>query len=224
MEAHVSTAPPAQAGGHAKPALIALIVASIGLLLVAELNAPPDVPLGAAVLIPVLLSSLFLDWRWSAAALGLAIATRVAVATVGDTSMDLAALEIASYVATLVIALAFTRRVAFAPAQTHIDEVIPAQPVPNLSPPSPATAGLTDRERQVLDMAIHGLTAKQIGERLYIGRRTVETHLGRAYSKLGARNKRELIARSFDDPQRTAAPFSPDLERAESVSLRVPNP
>jgi DNA-binding CsgD family transcriptional regulator len=223
MEAHVP-ATPHRASGHAKPALIALVVASIGLLFLAELNAPPDVPLGAAVLIPVLISCLFLDRRWSAAVLGLAILTRVAVATVGDTSMDLAALEIASYVATMVIALAFTRRVAMVPAPTHIDEVMPAQPVPNLAPPSLTAAGLTDRERQVLDMAIHGLTAKQIGERLYIGRRTVETHLGRAYGKLGARNKRELIARSFDDPQRTAATLSPDLEPSESVSLNVRNP
>jgi DNA-binding CsgD family transcriptional regulator len=223
MEAHVPITPD-RAGGHAKPALIALVVASIGLLFLAELNAPPDVPLGAVVLIPVLVACLILDRRWSAAVLGLAILTRVAVATVGDTSMDLAALEIASYVATMVIALAFTRRVAFVPAPTHVaDDVMRTQPVPHLLPPSPAAAGLTDRERQVLDMAIHGLTAKQIGERLYIGRRTVETHLGRAYGKLGARNKRELIAQSFDDPQR-AAPLSPDLERAESVSPRVPNP
>jgi DNA-binding CsgD family transcriptional regulator len=223
MEAHVPTTPD-RAGAQAKPALIALVVASIGLLFVAELNAPPDVPLGAVVLIPVLVSCLFLDHRWSAAVLGLAILTRVAVATVGDTSMDLAALEVASYVATLAIALASTRRVAFVAAQTHLDEVGPARPVPNLAPPSLAAAGLTDRERQVLDMAIHGLTAKQIGERLYIGRRTVETHLGRAYGKLGARNKRELIARSFDDPQRTAVPLAADSERAESVSLRVSNP
>jgi DNA-binding CsgD family transcriptional regulator len=176
------------------------------------------------VLIPVLVSCLFLNRRWSAAVLGLAILTRVAVATVGDTSMDLAALEIASYVATVAIVLAFTRRVAFVAARTQVDDVMPPLQVPKLSPPSLAANGLTDRERQVLDMAIHGLTAKQIGERLYIGRRTVETHLGRAYGKLGARNKRELIARSFDDPQRTAVTFSPDSDRAESVSLRVPNP
>jgi DNA-binding CsgD family transcriptional regulator len=223
MEAPVPTTPD-RADRHAKPALIALVVASIGLLFVAELNAPPDLPLGAVVLIPVLVSCLFFDQPWSAAVLGLAILTRVAVATVGDTSIDLAALEIASYVATVAIVLAFTRRVAFTSARTHFDDLTPPRQVPKLLPPSPSAAGLTDRERQVLDMAIHGLTAKQIGERLYIGRRTVETHLGRAYGKLGVRNKRELIARSFDDPQRTAVTFSPDSDRAESVSLRVPNP
>jgi DNA-binding CsgD family transcriptional regulator len=201
---------PARAGGHAKPALITLVVASIGLLFVAELNAPPDVPLGAVVLIPVLVSCLFLDQRWSAAILGLAIVTRVAVASIGDTSMDLAALEVASYVATMAIALAFMRRMAFVPAPTDFDDVMPPRQVPKLAPPSLAAAGLTDRERQVLDMAIHGLTAKQIGERLYIGRRTVETHLARAYGKLGARTKSELIARLFDDPRRTAVPFSSD--------------
>jgi DNA-binding CsgD family transcriptional regulator len=223
MEAHVPTTPE-RTGGHAKPAVIALVVVSIGLLFVAELNAPPDVPLGAVVLVPVLVSCLFLDKRWSAAVLALAIVTRVAVATVGDTSMDLAAIETASYVATMAIALAFTRRVAFAPARTDFDDVMPPREVPKLAPPSLTAAGLTDRERQVLEMAIHGLTAKQIGERLYIGRRTVETHLGRAYGKLGARNKRELIGRSFDDRQRTAVPLAANSERAESVSRRVPNP
>jgi DNA-binding CsgD family transcriptional regulator len=60
-------------------------------------------------------------------------------------------------------------------------------------------------------MAIHGLTAKQIGERLFIGRRTVETHLERACSKLGVQTKRELIAKAFDT--RAEPPSSSRLTR-----------
>jgi len=161
------------------------------------------------VVVPVLVSCFFLEQRWSLAVLSLAILTRVADAIVGDTSPGLAALEVASYVAAVALALGFARRAGFVPPPTHIDPA-PGRSVPNLSPASLAAAGLTDRECQVLDMAIHGLTAKQIGERLYIGRRTVETHLGRAYGKLGARTKSELIARLFDEPRRTAVPFSPD--------------
>ena len=44
---------------------------------------------------------------------------------------------------------------------------------------------LTDRERQVLAIAAEGLTARAIGERLGLQERTVTTHLGRIYSKLG---------------------------------------
>ena len=208
MEAHIPTTR-GRAAGRTKPALVALVVASIGLLFVADLYAPPDVPLGAAVIVPVLISCFFLEQRWSLAVLGLAIVTRVADATVGDTPAGLAALEVASYVAAVAITLSFARRVALLPPRTDADPVL-RRSVLNLSAATLEAAGLTDRERQVLDMAIHGLTAKQIGERLYIGRRTVETHLARAYGKLGARTKSELIARLFDDPRSTAAPFSSD--------------
>lgn len=43
---------------------------------------------------------------------------------------------------------------------------------------------LTTRERQVLQLAAEGLTARAIGRRLGVGGRTVETHLRHAYAKL----------------------------------------
>jgi DNA-binding NarL/FixJ family response regulator len=51
---------------------------------------------------------------------------------------------------------------------------------------------LTDREHEVVALAVEGLTAKAIGERLHIGERTVETHLAHAYAKLGVRSRWEL--------------------------------
>jgi DNA-binding NarL/FixJ family response regulator len=44
---------------------------------------------------------------------------------------------------------------------------------------------LTTRERQVLTVAAEGLTARQIAGRLGVRERTVTTHLGRIYGKLG---------------------------------------
>jgi DNA-binding NarL/FixJ family response regulator len=44
---------------------------------------------------------------------------------------------------------------------------------------------LTEREREVLNVAAEGLTAKQIADRLGVRERTVTTHLGRIYGKLG---------------------------------------
>lgn len=44
---------------------------------------------------------------------------------------------------------------------------------------------LTDREREVLVVAAEGLTAKQIAGRLGVRERTITTHLGRIYGKLG---------------------------------------
>jgi DNA-binding NarL/FixJ family response regulator len=51
-------------------------------------------------------------------------------------------------------------------------------------------------------LAVEGLTAKAIGERLHIGERTVETHLAHAYAKLGVRSRWEL-ARSLPLPLRS---------------------
>jgi DNA-binding NarL/FixJ family response regulator len=49
-----------------------------------------------------------------------------------------------------------------------------------------ATEILTEREMQVLTVAVEGLTARQIGTRLGVRERTVTTHLSRIYRKLGA--------------------------------------
>src|SRR5512134_3553523 len=44
---------------------------------------------------------------------------------------------------------------------------------------------LTEREREVLSVAAEGLTAREIAGRLGVRERTVTTHLGRIYAKLG---------------------------------------
>jgi len=54
-------------------------------------------------------------------------------------------------------------------------------------------AALTDREREVAVLAAQGFTAKEIGERLFIGHRTVESHLAHCYAKLGISSRGELI-------------------------------
>lgn len=57
---------------------------------------------------------------------------------------------------------------------------------------------LTSRERDVAALAIEGLTARQIGERLFIGERTVETHLANIYAKVGVNSKVELARRAAE--------------------------
>jgi DNA-binding CsgD family transcriptional regulator len=56
-------------------------------------------------------------------------------------------------------------------------------------------SGLTSREREVAQLAAERLTAQEIAERLFISRRTVETHLARVYAKLGVASKSELARR-----------------------------
>lgn len=51
---------------------------------------------------------------------------------------------------------------------------------------------LTAAERQVVELAIEGMTNRQIAEKLLLAPRTVEWHLGHAFTKLGVRSRRDL--------------------------------
>ncbi|MGV0870618.1 helix-turn-helix transcriptional regulator [Mycolicibacterium sp. XJ879] len=55
---------------------------------------------------------------------------------------------------------------------------------------------LTERELEVLALACEGASAREIGERLFISERTVESHVSNAYRKLGIRSRIELIRRA----------------------------
>jgi DNA-binding NarL/FixJ family response regulator len=57
-----------------------------------------------------------------------------------------------------------------------------------------ASSPLTPRERQIAWLAVQGLTNREIGARLGISRRTVETHLVRTYDKLGVADRAALGA------------------------------
>ena len=63
------------------------------------------------------------------------------------------------------------------------------------SRPGPHVAGvLTRRENEVLDLLSHGLSNLEIAGRLFISPKTVEHHVGRILSKLGLRNRAEVVA------------------------------
>jgi len=52
---------------------------------------------------------------------------------------------------------------------------------------------LSTREREVLQLAAEGLTSAAIGERLSIGKRTVETHRANLQRKLGVKTQADLV-------------------------------
>jgi non-specific serine/threonine protein kinase len=83
-------------------------------------------------------------------------------------------------------------------------------PVPPTVSPILANYGITRREFDVLGLVAKGLTDQEIADALFIGHRTVHTHVSRLLDKLGAANRREAVARAraehlLDDPSLHAA-------------------
>jgi predicted ATPase/DNA-binding CsgD family transcriptional regulator len=64
------------------------------------------------------------------------------------------------------------------------------------APPRPAgpTARLTRREREVAELITQGLTNREIGGRLFIAERTVDTHVSRILAKLGCSSRAQVAA------------------------------
>ena len=61
---------------------------------------------------------------------------------------------------------------------------------------SVASVGMSPREAEVLEALSDGLTNAQIGQRLHISVRTVESHVSSLLRKLGAADRRDLAARA----------------------------
>jgi DNA-binding CsgD family transcriptional regulator/tetratricopeptide (TPR) repeat protein len=60
--------------------------------------------------------------------------------------------------------------------------------------PAEGWESLTETEFAVVELAAEGLTNPEIGRRLYISRRTVESHLSHAFAKLGLSSRVQLAA------------------------------
>ncbi len=63
---------------------------------------------------------------------------------------------------------------------------------------------LTEREQEVAELVVVGLTYREIGERLYISAKTVEHHVARIKRRVGAQSRSELltILRSMTPPNK----------------------
>jgi DNA-binding NarL/FixJ family response regulator len=57
---------------------------------------------------------------------------------------------------------------------------------------------LTDREREVVALAAEGLSNQEIAERLFVSPATAKTHVSRAMSKLGARDRAQLVVIAYE--------------------------
>ncbi|WFE99908.1 LuxR C-terminal-related transcriptional regulator [Micromonospora sp. WMMD964] len=58
----------------------------------------------------------------------------------------------------------------------------------------PTQQGLSDREYEVAELVLAGLTYREIGDRLFISAKTVEHHVARMRNRLNCANRTELLA------------------------------
>ena len=62
----------------------------------------------------------------------------------------------------------------------------------------PEASGLTDRETEVLALIARGASNAEIAEQLVVSEGTVKTHIGRIFTKLGARDRAAAIVWAYD--------------------------
>lgn len=53
---------------------------------------------------------------------------------------------------------------------------------------------LSDREREVFELIVLGYTQREIGEKLFVSVKTIETHRSHIVAKLGCKTRAELVA------------------------------
>jgi DNA-binding CsgD family transcriptional regulator len=59
--------------------------------------------------------------------------------------------------------------------------------------------GLSEREREVVDLVVQGASTTEISQTLYILKHTVQEHLSNAFDKVGVRGRRALVKPLFFD-------------------------
>jgi DNA-binding NarL/FixJ family response regulator len=82
--------------------------------------------------------------------------------------------------------------------------VVPEQA--SAAPTDGDQAGFTERELEIGEFILAGLTYKQIGQRLYLSAKTVEHHVARMRQRLGVASRDELfgLLRAALEPETAA--------------------
>lgn len=93
--------------------------------------------------------------------------------------------------------------------QSHVTASSPAASS-GATPPTPQPLPLTPAEEKVFWEVIQGFTNKQIGDRLFVSPRTVQTHLSNILSKLHLESRSQLIRYAFEQGYR------PPVEKTEA--------
>ena len=79
---------------------------------------------------------------------------------------------------------------------------------------------LTPTELQVVELVASGLTNPQIGEQMFISKRTVQTHVAYVFTKLGVSTRSAVAAKATGRDR----PTQSDRSRMKAVATRVRHP
>ena len=174
-----------------------LCVALLGAVLVAEMLTP-DVVVGAFALLPLLAAMWVLSSR-----LAMLVAIVATLFFGAAFAVDSANRMTEILLSVAVLATAFMGRLyatglaSVLSSRRHMRPTIKSWVTPatldGTDRSSYRLESLTRRELEVSRLAAEGYSAAEIGRRLNIGARTVESHLASAYSKLRIRSRLELI-------------------------------
>ena len=84
-------------------------------------------------------------------------------------------------------------------ATTALIQRFLAQPEPERRDPAPELVSLTPREREITTLVGQGLSNDAIAEQLFISTATAKTHLNRAMTKTGARDRAQLVIFAYEN-------------------------
>jgi DNA-binding NarL/FixJ family response regulator len=147
-----------------------------------ELLTPGAVVVAAFALLPLAAAMWMLSGRSAAVVLGATALLFVAAALIEAENRVTLVLDAIPLLAAGVIARLYAVNVSHRPA---LQPAAPDDPQP--------IAALTRRELEVARLAASAYTAAEIGHRLHIGERTVESHIASTYLKLHITSRSELI-------------------------------
>jgi DNA-binding NarL/FixJ family response regulator len=83
---------------------------------------------------------------------------------------------------------------------------------------------LSHRERQILGLAVAGLTNAQIARRFFIAESTVKTHLSSAFRRLGVHSRREAAALIFASDEVLRRSVLASVRLADEAGVRHEGP
>jgi DNA-binding NarL/FixJ family response regulator len=90
---------------------------------------------------------------------------------------------------------------------------------------SPESPDLTHREREVLELVARGLTNSEIADRMVISPATAKTPVSRAMTKLGARDRAQLVVIAYESglvaPARELQDLTLTRERRRVSGTRI---